>query len=110
MPTVAIQGIGAVLNMGGNTSPVTFQKIAQLKKIVFGGFTVEFDDITNLDSGTPGQAAYKEYLKTLIDPKEISAEGVWKPSDPSQQGIIDNINKAGQAALYYWEVETSDGS
>lgn len=105
MSTVAVQGIGAQLNVGGNTSPVTYSKIAQLKTIKFGGFTVDFDEITNLDSGL-----YKEWMKTLVDAKELSADGVWKPSDSSQQGLITNINTSGQSALEYWQVLTPDGT
>ena len=104
MPTTAVQGIGGQLLVSAS-SPVSYTPVAQLKKIVFAGLTVDFDDITNLDSGI-----FKEWMKTLVDAKEISFEGVLKPLDTSQQNLLTNIQTAGAAALEYWRVKLAEGS
>ena len=105
MTTVAVQGIGSILGVGNGASPEVFTKVSQLKSIKFGGFTVEFDEITNLDS-----VLYKEWMKTLIDAKEISMEGIFKPTDASQQSFVANIQTAGSAALKNYQVLTPDGT
>jgi|SRR5579863_8554889 len=104
MPTTAVQGIGGKLLVSAS-SPVSYSPVAQLKNITFGGLTVDFDEITNLDSGL-----FKEWMKTLVDAKEISFEGVLKPLDASQQSLLTNIQTAGAAALEYWRVQLVEGS
>jgi len=104
MSTTAVQGIGGQLLVSAG-SPVSYTPVAQLKYIKFGGMTVDFDEITNLDSGL-----FKEWMKTLVDAKEISFEGVLKPLDSSQQNLLTNIQTAGSAALEYWRVKLAEGS
>ena len=104
MSTTAVQGIGGKLLVSAS-SPVSYSPVAQLKNIKFGGMTVDFDEITNLDS-----SLFKEWMKTLVDAKEISFEGVLKPLDASQQALITNIQTAGSAALEYWRVQLAEGS
>lgn len=104
MSTTAVQGIGGKLQVSAS-SPVSYSNVAQLKNITFGGMTVEFDEITNLDSGL-----FKEWMKTLVDAKEVSFEGVLKTTDASQQALLTNIQTAGAAALEYWRVLIFGGS
>lgn len=75
--TVAYQGRGSKLQVGADTSPYDFVTIAQLRKFAFGGAKTTLADVTNLDSPT----AFMERIATVIDPGDVSFDGVLNPAD-----------------------------
>ena len=72
-------GNGAVLSASSNGT--LFVPVKQMKSVTFSGSSVDFDDITNLDS----TGSYREYVPTLINPGTAQFEGVFVGSDPGQQ-------------------------
>lgn len=104
MTTVAYQGRGSHLA----TSPdgVSYTNVAQLKTIAFSGAEAAFEDITNLDSPT----IFKEWIKTIVDAKDVSFTGILNPADPSTQGLLTQLQAAGSASQYYWKITLPNGS
>ena len=68
--------LSASTTVGGTLVPVK-----QIKSISFSGSSVNFDDITNLDS----TGSYQEFVPTTINPGNAQFEGVFVGSDPGQQ-------------------------
>jgi predicted secreted protein len=106
MTTVAYPGYGSKLETSAVLSPASWAKVAQLKKFNFSGLSADFDEITNLDSPT----IFKEWMKTTVDGKDLSMDGVMNPNDSSMQSLLTNLATAGSAALVYWKITLTDGS
>jgi hypothetical protein len=83
--SVAYQGRGSMLQVGVLTSPPGFTTVAQLRKFAFGGAKTTLADITNLDSPT----AYMERIATVIDPGDVTFDGVLNPSDDTYLSLND---------------------
>lgn len=110
MTTVAYPGFGSHLASGG-TAGSSYVNVAQLKTIDFDGIKVDFDDITNMDSPASSfGATFKEYIKTVVDGGSVKMDGVLNPADTTTQALFQNLELAGQNALYYWKVTLTDGS
>ncbi len=103
--TIAYPGYGSMLQSGGIAGS-SYTKVGQLKKFAFSGLTADFDEITNLDSPT----IFKEWMKTTVDGKDVSFDGVMNPNDVQQQDLLINLRTAGANALYIWKITTTDGT
>jgi hypothetical protein len=65
-------------------SGAAFISVAQLQKFNFSGIKLTMDDITNIDS----PSSYKEFLPVIIDPGDVSLEGIFNPEDASQTDLL----------------------
>ncbi len=88
--TVAYQGRGSHLQ----TSPdgVTYSNVAQLQKFSFSGLKATLEDITNIDS----PSAFKEFLPTIVDPGDVSFDGILDPQNTTIEGLttlLQNFTK-----------------
>jgi hypothetical protein len=100
--TVAYSGRGSKLNLQTASSPATYTEVGQLKKFSFGGIKVTLDDITNLDS----PSAFKEVLPTILDPGDVTFDGVLNNLNVSQQ---DMLNICQAMTLSNFQITLSDG-
>ncbi len=101
--TTAYQGRGSFLKKETSTSPVTFTTIAQLQKFNFGGLKSTIEDITNLSSPD----AFKEILPTIVDPGDISFDGILDPANTTIAGLVDDLQNRTKDN---WEIALTDGS
>lgn len=100
--TVAYQGRGCKLNLQTSVSPVVYTEVGQLSSVKMGGLKSGTIDITNLDS----PSGFKEITPGIIDPGEISFDGILNPANSS----IANLLALLQAqTLSYWDLALSDG-
>lgn len=63
-----------------STDGTTFTTVKQLKTASFSSSKTDFEDITNFDS----LGAVREISPTLIDPGQVTVNGVFDPTDPGQ--------------------------
>lgn len=105
MTTTASPGYGSKLANGG-VSGGAYTNVAQLKKFTFSGLGADFDEITNLDSPT----IFKEWMKTTVDGKDCSFDGVLNTTDPTMQNLLTNLATSGSAALNFWRITLTTGS
>ena len=98
MSTVAYVGRGSSLNLVGSPNI----KIAQLQKFSFSGIKSQLDDITNLDS----PSAFKEVMPVMLDPGEISMDGILDPANTSQSDLNTYLQSQTKEN---WEIDLSDG-
>ncbi len=103
MSTVAYQGRGSSLNTSDLASPPTLTKIAQLQKFAFSGMSATLEDITNLDSPT----AFKEVLPTVIDPKDITFDGICDPANTAWGSLATYLQGR---TLKHWEIVLTNGT
>lgn len=101
MATVSYQGRGSHLQ----TSPdgVTYTSVAQLRKFAFSGLKSTVEDITNCDS----PSAFMEVLPTIINPGDMSYDGILNPTDPTTVGLSTKLQ---QQTLTYFKLTLIDGS
>lgn len=109
MSTTAITGYGGYLSNGG-ASAASYTRVAQVRKYNFSAVKAEFEDTTTLDSANVAGAVYKEWLKILLDGGSCKFDGVLNPADPTTQGLMANLQTAGNTALNYWKITLSSGS
>lgn len=101
MSTVAYQGRGSSLQTSPDGS--SFTTVAQLQKFSFGGMKSTLEDITNLSSPT----AFKEVLPTIVDPGDVSFNGILDPQNAS----INNLSTLLQnRTLEYFKILLTDGT
>jgi hypothetical protein len=84
-------------------SPPTLVKVAQLQKFAFSGMSATLEDITNLDSPT----AFKEVLPTVIDPKDITFDGICDPSNSAWANLATRLQGR---TLTHWEIVLTNGT
>jgi hypothetical protein len=84
MSTVAYIGRGCHLQAFISSAYVS---IAQLQKFSMSGIKVVFDDVTNIDSAS----SYKEVMPVLLDPGEITLEGILNPEDATQTDLLTQL-------------------
>jgi hypothetical protein len=87
MTTNAYRGRGCTLGVSSTSSG--FTTIAQLRTFKFAGLKSTLEDVTNLSSPT----AFKEWLPTIVDPSDLSFDGVLDPQNAtihSLPGLLQN--------------------
>jgi len=103
--TTAYPGRGSKLATSSTNS--NYVNVAQLQKFAFAGMSAAFEDITNLDS----PSIFKEWMKTIVDAKDVSFTGVLDPSNPAGvQGLLTQLQTSGATSLYYWQITLTNGS
>ena len=102
MSTVAYSGRGSKLNIQTGVSPTAYTAIAQLRKFAMSGLKVTTDDITNIDS----PSAFKEIMPTVIDPGDVSFDGILN-SVAASQG--DLLSLCQNQTLTNFQIVLSDG-
>lgn len=88
--TIGYAGRGSKLSTSPDGS--TYTAVAQLKSLTYSGLKATTDDITNLDSPN----AYKELLPTVIDPGDVTFDGILNPSNASDNNLLALLNSQVQ--------------
>lgn len=101
MSTVAYVGRGSTLSVETSISPVTYTEVGQLQKFAMSGIKVTTDDVTNLDS----PSAFKEIIGCLIDPGDVSFNGILDPANTSQ---VDMLSYCQAMTLQNFQIKLSD--
>ena len=101
MSTVAYQGRGSHLAVSDDS--IAYTNIAQLQKFAFAGLSATLEDVTNLDSPT----AFKEWLPTIIDPKDITYSGILNPADATTNDLATRLQNF---TLTHFKVTLTDGT
>ena len=94
MSTVAYIGKGCSLSVYSGAS---FVNVAQLQKFSFSGIKLQTDDVTNIDS----PSGYKEIITVLIDPGDVSLEGILDPENASQTDLNTLSQTVGGSAVNF---------
>ncbi len=68
MTTNAIAGIGATFGRADDTSPGTYNDLAEINSITGPGMTREFIDVTSLDS----TGGYREFITSFRDGGQVT--------------------------------------
>lgn len=79
MATKFVLGRGSVFSISTDAG-TTYTPVKQLKSAAFSGAKTDFEDVTNFDS----VGAYREVSPNLIDPGQVTINGVFNPDDEGQ--------------------------
>lgn len=75
-------GIGVLLRLGDDASPVVFATVSNVTQLSAGGVTLATEDATQL--GSPN--FYAEFIPTLKTADEWTFTLQWDPTDPTHDG------------------------
>lgn len=104
MSSTGYQGRGSFLEFElTDGSPATYVRVAQLQKFSFGGLKVATEKITNLDSPT----AFDELIATIIDPGDVSFDGVLNPESIDQSDMLTLLQNRTRTG---WNIVLTDTS
>ena len=88
---------GTELQRGTPLSSPTYTTIAEVTKIAISGSKADLADVTNMDS----PSNFREFLPTLLDSGEVTAEFNFIPADATQATVLSDFN--GQV-LSPWKI------
>lgn len=102
-----IIGLGSALSIGTQGGTPTFTAIGKAKKITPPQPKWGTEDTTTLDAGP---AATRTFMKTLLDPGEISVEGLYESADAGQtalQAAFLAVSNSTNGAAYPFKLALS---
>lgn len=87
MATKFVLGRGSVLSISTDGG-TTYIPLGQIKTCSFSGSKTDFEDVTNFDS----TLSVREFAPTLIDPGQVTINGVFNPDDAGQTALQAAFN------------------
>jgi hypothetical protein len=84
----SLLGMGATLSIGTQTDTPTYTVINGVKKVSPPKPKWGTEDVTTLNTAS----ATRVFIKTLLDPGEVTIDGEWQSADPGQVALSAALN------------------